>query len=188
MSEFMRPIPFKDLMNWALEEYKNEGSIFGIKKEKFYKNESGKMLKTVFGDEISSAVGPAAGPQSQLAQNILASYLAGARFIELKTVQKLDGVDIQKAVAKPCINSEDECYNCEWSTELTVKEAYNEYVKAYFAIIALAKELNISDKKDFAYNMSVGYDLEGIKSEKIDTYIENLRNAKDTEVFKECKL
>ena len=188
MSEFMRPIPFKDLMDWALEEYKNEGSIFGIKKEKFYKNESGKMLKTVFGDEISSAVGPAAGPQSQLAQNILASYLAGARFIELKTVQKLDGVDIQKAVAKPCINSEDECYNCEWSTELTVKEAYNEYVKAYFAIIALAKELNISDKKDFAYNMSVGYDLEGIKSEKIDTYIENLRNAKETEVFKECKL
>lgn len=33
MSEFMRPIPFKDLMNWALEEYKNEGSIFGIKKK-----------------------------------------------------------------------------------------------------------------------------------------------------------
>ncbi|WP_195216013.1 putative selenate reductase subunit YgfK [Anaerococcus vaginalis] len=187
MSEFMRPIPFKDLMEWALEEYKNEASIFGIKKEKFYKNESGKMLKTVFGDEISSAVGPAAGPQSQLAQNIIASYLAGARFIELKTVQKLDGEDIQKAVAKPCINSEDECYNCEWSTELTVKEAYNEYVKAYFAIIALAKELNLSDKKDFAYNMSVGYDLEGIKSEKIDTYIENLRNAKDTDVFKECK-
>lgn len=187
MSEFMRPIPFKDLMEWALEEYKNEGSIFGIKKEKFYKNESGKMLKTVFGDEISSAVGPAAGPQSQLAQNIIASYLAGARFIELKTVQKLDGEDIQKAVAKPCINSEDECYNCEWSTELTVKEAYNEYVKAYFAIIALAKELNLSDKKDFAYNMSVGYDLEGIKSEKVDTYIENLRNAKDTDGFKECK-
>ena len=187
MSEFMRPIPFKDLIDWALEEYKNEGSIFGIKKEKFYKNESGKMLKTVFGDEISSAVGPAAGPQSQLAQNILASYLTGARFIELKTVQKLDGEDIQKAVAKPCINSEDECYNCEWSTELTVKEAYDEYVKAYFAIIALAKELNLSDKKDFAYNMSVGYDLEGIKSEKIDTYIENLRNAKDTDVFKECK-
>ena len=187
MSEFMRPIPFKDLMEWALEEYKNEASIFGIKKEKFYKNESGKMLKTVFGDEISSAVGPAAGPQSQLAQNIIASYLAGARFIELKTVQKLDGEDIQKAVAKPCINSEDECYNCEWSTELTVKEAYKEYVKAYFAIIALAKELNLSDKKDFAYNMSVGYDLEGIKSEKVDTYIENLRNAKDTDVFKECK-
>lgn len=186
MSEFMRPIPFKDLIEWALNEYKNEGSIFGIKKEKFYKNKKGTKLKTVFGDEISSAVGPAAGPQSQLAQNIIASYLTGARFIELKTVQKLDGEDIQKAVAKPCINSEDECYNCEWSTELTVKQAYNEYVKAYFAIITLAKELNISYKKDFAYNMSVGYDLEGIKSEKINTYIEDLKNAKNTDIFKEC--
>lgn len=187
MSEFMRPIPFKHLVEWALDEYKNEGSIFGIKKEKFYINKKNTKLKTVFGDEISSAVGPAAGPQSQLAQNILVSYLTGARFIELKTVQKLDGEDIQKAVAKPCINSEDECYNCEWSTELTVKEAYDEYVKAYFAIIALAKELGISDKKDFAYNMSVGYDLEGIKSEKVDTYIENLKNAENTDVFNECK-
>lgn len=186
MSEFMRPIPFKDLVEWSLKEYKNEGSIFGIKKEKFYKNKTGKKLKTVFGDEISSAVGPAAGPQSQLAQNILASYLTGARFIELKTVQKLDGVDIQKAVAKPCINSLDECYNCEWSTELTIKEAYDEYVKAYFLIIALAKELKLSDSKDFAYNMSVGYDLEGIKSNKVDTYIESLKNAKDTDIFNEC--
>lgn len=186
MSEFMRPIPFKDLMTWALDEYKNEGSIFGVKKEKFYQNKSGKKLRTVFGDLISSAVGPAAGPQSQLAQNIISSYLAGARFIELKTVQKLDGEDIQRAVLKPCINSEDECYNCEWSTELTVKEAYNEYIKAYFAIIVLARELGISDTKDFAYNMSVGYDLEGIKTEKVDSYINNLKNAKNTDIFKEC--
>ena len=186
MSDLMRPIPFEDLIRWSLEEYKKEDSIFGIKKENFYNNENNTKLKTVFGDTISSAVGPAAGPQSQLAQNILASYLTGARFIELKTVQILDGEDIQKAINKPCIYSEDECYNCEWSTELTVKQAFEEYVKAYFLIIVMAKELGISDSKDFAYNMSVGYDLEGIKSKKIDTYIESLKDAKDSEIFKEC--
>lgn len=186
MSDLMRPIPFEDLIRWSLEEYKKEDSIFGIKKENFYKNEKNTKLKTVFGDTISSAVGPAAGPQSQLAQNILVSYLTGARFIELKTVQILDGEDIQKAINKPCIYSEDECYNCEWSTELTVKEAFEEYIKAYFLIIVMAKELGISDSKDFAYNMSVGYDLEGIKSKKIDTYIESLKNAKNTQVFKDC--
>src|SRR5690625_698485 len=169
MSDLMRPIPFEDLIRWSLEEYEKEDSIFGIKKENFYKNEKNTKLKTVFGDTISSAVGPAAGPQSQLAQNILVSYLTGARCIELKTVQILDGEDIQKAINKPCIYSEDECYNCEWSTELTVKEAFEEYIKAYFLIIVMAKELGISDSKDFAYNMSVGYDLEGIKSKKIDT-------------------
>ena len=35
----------------------------------------------------------------------------------------------------------------------------------------LAKELHLGDPDGFVFNMSVGYDLEGIKSEKIDTYI-----------------
>ncbi|EGY79847.1 putative selenate reductase subunit YgfK [Peptoniphilus indolicus] len=187
MSEFMRPISFKHLIEWSLEEFKNQETIFGIHKDKFYRNTSGNYLKTVFGDEIASAVGPAAGPHSQLAQNIIASYLTGSRFIEVKTVQIMDGEQIQQAIGRPCIWAEDECYNCEWSTELTVQEAFNEYTKAYFAIQVLAKELGISDKKDFMYNMSVGYDLEGIKSEKVDNYIEGLKNASNTEIFKECK-
>lgn len=187
MSEFMRPISFKHLIEWSLEEFKNQETIFGVHKDKFYRNTSGNYLKTVFGDEIASAVGPAAGPHSQLAQNIIASYLTGSRFIEVKTVQVMDGEQIQQAIGRPCIWAEDECYNCEWSTELTVQEAFNEYTKAYFAIQVLAKELGIADKKDFMYNMSVGYDLEGIKSEKIDNYIEGLKNASETAIFKECK-
>lgn len=186
MSEYMRPMSFGDLINWIKEEYKNEGKVFGVRKEAFYKNESKTKLKTIFGDEISSCVGPAAGPHSQLAQNILTAYLTGARFIELKTVQILDGEEIQKAIARPCILAEDECYNCEWSTELKVEEAFEEYIKAYFLIQVFAKEFNLSNKKDFAYNMSCGYDLEGIKSPKIDSYIEGLKNAENTEIFKEC--
>ena len=187
MSEFMRPIPFKELMEWCRNEYDSQGSIFGIRKEKFYKNEKGTFVTTVLGDKMGSAVGPAAGPQSQLAQNIIASYLTGARFMEIKTVQVMDGEEIQNAVARPCIFAEDECYNCEWSTELTVKQAFAEYTKAYFAIQVLAKELGLADYKDFAYNMSVGYDLAGIKSEKVDGYIEGLKDASNTTTFKECK-
>lgn len=186
MSDFMRPISFSHLINWSLNEYKNTGRVFGISKDKFYKNKSSKTVQTVFGDQLASPVGPAAGPQSQLSQNIIASYLAGARFIELKTVQKMDGEEIRQAVKKPCIFAEDECYNCEWSTELTVQEAFTEYTKAYFALHVLAKEFGISDSKDFAYNMSVGYDLEGIKLPKIDEYIEGLKDASQTEIFKEC--
>lgn len=187
MSEFMRGIPFENLMTWALDEYKQSKSIFGIREDKFYFNKSGKKQKIVLGDSISTVVGPAAGPNSQLAQNIVASYLAGSRFIELKTVQIMDGEEIQKAVARPCINAEDECYNCEWSTELTVPQAFDEYIKGYFATIVLAKEMGISDEQDFAYNMSVGYTLDGIKSEKIDKYIEGMKDASNTEVFKHCK-
>nr|WP_072513721.1 putative selenate reductase subunit YgfK [Ndongobacter massiliensis] len=186
MSEFMRPMPFEHLIQWALTEYKNEGRVFGMRKENFYRNKTGKKLKTVFGDEIASAVGPAAGPHSQLAQNIIVSYLTGARFIELKTVQIMDGEQIQKAIGRPCILAEDEGYNCEWSTELTVPQAFDEYIKAYFAIQVLAKEFGIADRKDFAYNMSVGYDLAGIQSAKIDRYIEGLKDASETEIYKNC--
>lgn len=187
MSEFMRGIPFENLITWSLDEYKNEGSVFGIRKDKFYFNKSGKKQTIVLGDKLSSVVGPAAGPNSQLAQNIVASYLAGSRFIELKTVQIMDGKELQACIARPCINAEDECYNCEWSTELTVPQAFDEYVKGYFASIVLAKEFGISDSQDFAYNMSVGYTLEGIQSEKINNYIEGMKDASNTAIFKECK-
>jgi putative selenate reductase len=168
MSDIMRPIGFANLIDWSLREYKENGRVFGLDKSKFYFPKGDKRFRTPFGDEIATPVGPAAGPHSQLAQNIIVSYLAGARFIELKTVQKMDGEEIRHAVAKPCINAEDECYNCEWSTELTVQEAFDEYVKAWVALKVLAVEFGISDGNDFAYNMSVGYDLEGIKLPKMD--------------------
>ncbi len=186
MAELMRPIPFKNLMNWSLTELKDSKSIFGVRQSKFYKNNSGKTI-SIFGDEITSPVGPAAGPNSQLAQNILTSYLGGARFMELKTVQIMDGEALRNCVPRPCINAEDECYNVEWSTELYVEEAMNEYIKAWFAIHALAYELDLSKKRDFVFNISLGYDLEGIKSEKINTYVEAMKDASTTEVWKECK-
>lgn len=184
MSDKMRPISFEKMVIWVLRELKEQGTIFGIHKDKFYKNNSGKVIE-LFGETLATPIGPAAGPNSQLAQNIIAAYLTGSRFIELKTVQILDGEDLP--VSKPCIHSQDECYNVEWSTELRVPEAFDEYIKAWFLIHVLMKELSISDERDFMFNMSVGYDLEGIKSPKINAYIEGMRDASNTEVWKECK-
>ncbi len=185
MSDIMRPIGFANLIEWSLREYRESHRVFGLDKSKFYFTKGEERFHTPFGDEIASAVGPAAGPHSQLAQNIIVSYLAGARFIELKTVQKMDGEEIRHAVAKPCINAEDECYNCEWSTELTVQEAFDEYIKAWIALKVLAVEFGISDGNDFAFNMSVGYDLDGIKLPKMDAFIEGMKDASDTPIFKE---
>lgn len=167
-----------------MEELKEKESIFGIHKNKFYKNDNGKYIE-LFGERLASPLGPAAGPNSQLTQNIVASYLTGSRFIELKTIQVIDGEDLP--VAKPCIHAQDECYNVEWSTELTVPEAYDEYIKAWFLLHVLMKELNLSEERDFMFNMSVGYDLDGIKSPKVDAYIEGMRNASTTKIWNECR-
>lgn len=74
----------------------------------------------IFGRKLENPAGPAAGPHTQLAQNLVAAYYAGARFFELKTVQKMDGPELSACIPKPCIVAEDEAYNCEWSTELYV--------------------------------------------------------------------
>ena len=180
----MTPIPFEKLLHWVLNEHKLKGTIFGINKKKFYKNVS-KSSINILGENISTCIGPAAGPHSQLTQNIVAAYLTGSRFIELKTVQILDGKDLP--VSKPCIYAQDECYNVEWSTELTVPSAYDEYVKAWFLLHVLMKELGLSNTRDFIFNMSVGYDLEGIKSPKVNKFIDEMIDASSTDVWNECK-
>ncbi len=184
MSERMKQIPFNRLINWIFTEYKQEGTIFGVPKSKFFVSDKEKTL-AIFGKHIETPFGPAAGPHTQLAQNIVAGFLTGSRFFELKTVQTLDGPDLP--VAKPCIEATDEGFNVEWSTELYVNEAFEEYVKGYFALAILTKEFGLGAKDGFAFNMSVGYDYDGITSQKINTFIEGLKNAEQTDIFKQCK-
>lgn len=186
MSEIMTPIPFDRLIQWMLEEYRSQKSVFGIRQQKFYRNSSDNTIR-ILDTDISNPLGPAAGPNTQLAQNLVTSYVAGFRFMELKTVQMMDGEELRKCIPRPCINAEDEGYNCEWSTELTVQQAYEEYVKGWFAVHVAAKEFGISQKADFIFNMSVGYDFEGITSEKINTFIDDMKDASGTGVWKQCK-
>ena len=182
MSERMYPIPFRSLMNWIVTEYAREGEIFGVHVPY---HASGKTLP-IFGERIETPFGPAAGPNSQLAQNIIASYMAGARFFEVKTVQKMDGEELARCVPRPCILAADEGYNQEWSTELEVRQAQDEYIKAWCALKVLSKVYGFGDPDGFVFNMSVGYDLEGIKGVKVNSYIDNMMHAENTPQFKEC--
>ena len=183
MSELMIPIPFKELMNWIMTEYRQEGSVFGVHRPYV----AGEKSLPIFGSEkIETPFGPAAGPNTQLAQNISAGYFAGARFFELKTVQKVDGADLAACISRPCILAEDECYNCEWSTELYVQQAYEEYVKAWCACHILSRVCGLGQPDGFVFNMSVGYDLEGIKGPKIDKYLNEMMDASGTPIFQEC--
>ena len=135
MAERMSTIRFENLLNWIFREYEKEDSIFGIPSIDFLsiKNNSSSQI---FGEQLETPIGPAAGPHTQLSQNIISSYLAGGRFFELKTVQIKDDLKIDK----PCIDAQDECYNVEWSQELKLEESFDEYLKAWL-ILHLLKTL-----------------------------------------------
>lgn len=181
MGDVMRPIPFGELLKRIFEEYKQNKSIFGIPEKQFYRKDDNKKI-TVFNETSETPIGPAAGPHTQLAQNIVTAWLTGGRFIELKTVQILDRLELDK----PCIDAEDECFNTEWSTEFTLKKAYDEYLKAWFCLYlleAIFSPRTAGQDKSFIFNMSVGYDLKGIKQPPMQTFIDDMMDSSDHPKF-----
>ena len=184
MSEVMTPMSFEQLVDWVLQEKKKRGTVFG--QHHAYRAD-GTHNRTMFGRTMETPIGPAAGPHTQMTQNIVAAYYAGSRFFELKTVQIMDGEELAACINRPCIKADDEGYNCEWSTELTVPQAMEEYIKAWFLLKVIAREFGLGDMNGFQFNVSVGYDLAGIQSPKVDTFLNSMKHAEDTEIFKHCK-
>ncbi|MEX3019757.1 putative selenate reductase subunit YgfK [Kluyvera sp. STS39-E] len=183
MGDIMRPVPFEELLTRIFDEYQQHRSIFGIPEQQFYSPVVHRQL-SVFGENCATPVGPAAGPHTQLAQNIITSWLTGGRFIELKTVQILDRLELEK----PCIDAEDECFNTEWSTEFTLVKAADEYLKAWFILHLLEEILPLTPTKSgksFIFNMSVGYNLDGIKQPPMQQFIDNMMNAGKNPKFTE---
>ncbi|MDF2676132.1 MAG: hypothetical protein K0Q97_425 [Bacillota bacterium] len=186
MSETMKTLSFEKIIEICLQDYYTKGRIFDIDQKDFYRDIDDNFKMDFCNEKLRYPLGPAAGPHTQLSQNILTAYLTGSRFFELKTVQIIDGIEMQKMIERPCIDARNEGYNVEWSTELTVDVARCEYTKASVLLQVMAIELGLSLEKDFMFNISVGYNLEGIQSKKISDFIDNLKEANNTEIFKEC--
>ena len=88
-------------------------------------------------------------------------------------------------VAKPCIDMADEGYNCEWSQELKLAQSFEEYLKAFVLLYVLRDMLNLPVEADpgkgpgFIFNMSAGYNLEGIKSPAVQRFLDRMENAEE---------
>jgi len=175
MSDKFYRISIERLYNWMITEEK-EGRLFGIYKDLlFTPKETDPFKMQRYGQLLETPLGVAAGPHTQMAHNIISSWLVGARYLELKTVQTLDELE----VTKPCIDMEDEGYNCEWSQELKIKDSYDEYLNAWI-LIHLLKHKFGWEKSDtgFIFNLSVGYNLEGILKPNVQWFFDKMDNCK----------
>jgi len=154
-------------------------AIFDLPVRKWFHPEAGLDFGTSHaGRRAATPVGPAAGPHTQLAQNLVLAWLAGARILELKTVQVNDRLDIPR----PCIHVPNVGLNVEWSQELRVEESAREYAKAAYliAILQTTRAFGVlhdvaSAQLDTVFDISVGYDLEGIRSAKVTRFLDTLR-------------
>ena len=165
------------LLARAFEEFRQQGKIFDLSREKFFRGRPGLDTSVRFhGYAASTPLGPAAGPHDQLAQNIVLSWLAGSRIIELKTVQVMDELKIPR----PCIDMTNVGYNVEWSQELKLEQSLQEYVAASMLIHILKESHLLGDDflaGDSIFDMSVGYSLEGIRSGRVCAWIEGMKDA-----------
>lgn len=174
----LRPLPFAALARRALFELDARGSIFDLPARKFVHGSATHDLRVRLGDHVaSSPVGPAAGPHTQLAQNLLLSWLAGGRVMELKTVQALDRI----TVPRPCIDAREGALNCEWSQELTLAQSLDEYVKGAL-LIAMVRARGLAKVvagfSETVFDASVGYDLAGVRSEGVTRFLQGLSDVR----------
>jgi putative selenate reductase len=171
MDKEFRPAPIDKLARWIFSDLDQGAAVLGIPRANFAQLDP-RTAVTLLGKPLGVPLGVAAGPHTQLAQNIVAAWLCGARFMELKTVQVLDSIK----VSRPCIDAEDVTFNCEWSQELTLEASYREYLHAWVLVHALAHRLGAASPQAI-FNMSVGYDLAGIQSEKVQRYLRRMSDA-----------
>jgi putative selenate reductase len=175
MSDRFNCYPIDKLLNWILKELET-GYVFGIHKDLFFVPDKTDVFRMErYGQMLETPLGVAAGPHTQLSQNIIAAWLTGARYMELKTVQVLDELD----VTKPCIAMEDEGYNCEWSQELKLEESYSEYLNAWIIIHFLKDRFKWGepDQLGMIFNMSVGYNMEGILDPKVQQFLDKMMDC-----------
>ena len=175
MSDKFTCCPIDQLLQWILQEEK-QGQIFGIHKELFFVPRHGDAFKMQrYGQTLETPIGVAAGPHTQLSQNIISAWLCGARYMELKTIQTLDELQ----VTKPCIDMTDEGYNCEWSQELKLEQSFSEYLNAWIILHLLKDKFGWGepDTAGFIFNMSVGYNLEGILNPNVQNFLDKMADC-----------
>ena len=176
------PFPLGVLLGRIAREWRTRGRIFDLPATRFFNASTAPDLSVRFlGRRAATPLGPAAGPHTQLAQNIVLGWLGGSRIVELKTVQALD----ELAISRPCIDMETVGYNVEWSQELRIDQSLEEYVKAWLIIEILRgwEELEPfigPDAGAHIFDISVGYDLAGISSERVAAFIDGLIDATET--------
>jgi putative selenate reductase len=159
-------------------EAETSEAIFDLPRRKWHIPDPRLDLSAVhFSRRAATPVGPAAGPHTQMAQNIVLSWLGGGRIIELKTVQ----VNDRLRIPRPCIHVPNIGYNVEWSQELRVPQSLREYAKAAYLIEILKATRSFSAFPsvagfDTVFDISVGYDLEGIRSDKVTGFMKSLKS------------
>ncbi len=170
------PLPFTTLVERLDRELSGDGLYMMPRREWWTPVDGLDTSLDHLGRRIATPAGPASGPHTQMAQNLVLSFLGGGRFMELKTVQVNDELEIPR----PCIFVPHIGYNVEWSQELRVPQSAREYAAGWMLLHMLTSEHGPGlwgPDPATTFDVSVGYDLAGLRSDKVVEYLDTMRDA-----------
>lgn len=186
----LRPLPIGVLLRRLVREFQREGKVFDLPAASFWRgSDEVSMGVRCHGKPAGTPFGPAAGPHTQMAQNIVLGWLVGARIIELKTIQ----INDRLTIPRPCIDATNVGYNVEFSQELRLEQSLEEYVKAWMLVrmIEHLGLLGVPARRgptpadalphfyDCIFDLSCGYDLQGIASPRVQWFIRSMMDASE---------
>ena len=109
MSDRFHPISMEQLTDWVFTELEDKDSLFGVPRSAFFvPSPDDRFRLEKYGETLETPFGVAAGPHTQMAQNIIVSWLVGARFIACEFACILRGLGVEACRSEKATKAADE--------------------------------------------------------------------------------
>ncbi len=163
MEKPFRPIPLDSLARWIFRDLAGAETVLGIPQAELRGPGQAAGLAPARPDRWPrrSAWPPARTPSSPRT-----SWPAGSAAPASSSSRPCRSWTSSRS-ARPCIDAADETYNCEWSQELKLEQSFTEYLQRLGAAPRPGPRAAASPARGRIFAMSVGYNLEGIQSPRV---------------------
>lgn len=178
MTKTLRPIPIHRLLEHVAREMEMSSTVFSVPPG--YRG-TGRGETLPFG-RLELPLGVAPGPHSQMAQNLLCAYVAGARAFGLMTVSLKEPDEPGAYIQAP-----RQCRRRVRGGGLGLEEMTGEFIKGSFAIQLLARELGLGDPGGMIFAMGVPGDRAVLENPRMTAFFDAMADASTTPLWAECQ-
>jgi len=167
----------------AFREWERRRTLFDLPAAAFYRPRPGIDLRSkVWGQPAANPLGPAPGPHTQMAANIVTAYLAGARVFEWKSIR----VSPRASAGRPSLEVGDAARFLDSGQDLGLEDMRREFVGASM-LIDLLRETGVLDRAtggdtfaaaDCVFDLSLQGDRRGLENPRLVAFVRACQDAR----------
>ncbi len=176
MGDRFRPISMEQLTDWVFDELESKDSIFGVPRSAFFVPDPADRFRVdLYGTTLETPFGVAAGPHTQMAQNIIVSWL-----VRRSLHRAQDGPDARRARGRQALHRRG---GRGLQRRVVAGAQGLRVVRRVPARLGAASTRSIASwasratRPGVIFNMSVGYNLEGIRRPNVQWYLDTMADA-----------